>query len=333
MVAFHHLTVDADAGAAHVIAAGDGRPVVLLHGLGGLAEEIMAPLTELSATHRVLAVDRPGYGGSSPQPPDRMAPDAQAAWLAQVIDALDADRPVIVAHSFATAIALHYALACPDRVAGLVLLGPFCRPTPPEARPLLRMASMRRLGRPLRWALPQVAPLIAGPMLTATFAPDDVPAHMHRLPFATVAQPGAVLAMAAELLGFNDAMERAADRLHEIACPIVVIGGDGDRIAPFADHGEWLRERLPDCTMVRFRETGHMIHHVRPSAVAHAVDRVLRADRRVGDLHALRRGFATWTRALRPSGRRRDRTSESRPRSEPGAFDSNPPPPSRIART
>lgn len=299
MTSPRHLTIDLPDGAAHVLEAGSGPPVVLLHGVSGLAEEIMAPLLELSGGHRLLAIDRPGYGGSAPQPADRMAPDRQAEWLAAVLDALAVDRPVIVAHSFASSIALCLALARPDRLAGLVLLGPFCRPTPPSARPLLRVASKRMLGWPVRWALPQVAPFLAARSLAATFAPDPVPDHVLRLPFAVAVQPDAVMAMAAELNGFNAVMETVADRLHEIACPAVVIAGDCDRIAPFDHHVDWLVARMAHCTTVRVEGRGHMIHHVRPTAVVHAVERVLRADRRLIDLRPLRRGLATWTRALR----------------------------------
>lgn len=293
------VTIDLPDGAARVLEAGSGPPVVLLHGLSSLAEEIMAPLLDLSGGHRLLAIDRPGYGGSAPQPADRMAPDRQAEWLADVLDALAVERPVIVAHSFASSIALCLALSRPDRIAGLVLLGPFCRPTPPSARPLLRVASRRRLGWPVRWALPQVAPFLAARSLAATFAPDPVPDHVLQLPFAVAVQPGAVMAMAAELNGFNPAMEAAAERLHEIACPTVVIAGDCDRIAPFEHHGDWLTARLAHCTTVRVEGRGHMVHHVRPTAVLHAVERVEQADRRVIDLRPLRRGLATWTRALR----------------------------------
>ncbi|RAI45522.1 alpha/beta fold hydrolase [Rhodoplanes roseus] len=270
----HHLTVAAEGGAAHVIVSGAGAPVLLLHGLGGLAEEVMAPLVNPGEGHRLLAIDRPGYGGSEPQPACRMGPDRQADWLACVIARLDIGAPVVVAHSFGAAVGLWLAHRHPDCVKGLVLVAPFCRPTRPARMPLLRLAAMERLGRPLRWALPQLAPLIAGRKLAAAFAPDAVPPHVKRLPFAVAAQPGAVLAMAAELRGFNAAMADLGERLHEVTCPAVVIGGERDPVAPFDLHGEWLRARLPRCTVLRVADAGHMIHHVRPRTITRAIDRV-----------------------------------------------------------
>jgi pimeloyl-ACP methyl ester carboxylesterase len=75
---------------AHCVELGPAAaPLALLvHGLGGLAEEISAPLEQplLAAGFRVLAVDRPGYGASDPQPANAMGPSAQAAWLARLLE-------------------------------------------------------------------------------------------------------------------------------------------------------------------------------------------------------------------------------------------------------
>ena len=67
-----------------VLEAGQGPPVVLLHGQGGWAGMWLSVITELMKTHRVLAPDLPGLGAS--QVPDG-PPDADRvlAWLGALI--------------------------------------------------------------------------------------------------------------------------------------------------------------------------------------------------------------------------------------------------------
>ncbi|MFD1807175.1 alpha/beta fold hydrolase [Gemmobacter lanyuensis] len=57
-----------DGASVRVIEAGTGAPVLLIHGVGMRAEAWGPQIATLSATHRVLAVDMPGHGESTPCP-------------------------------------------------------------------------------------------------------------------------------------------------------------------------------------------------------------------------------------------------------------------------
>jgi pimeloyl-ACP methyl ester carboxylesterase len=75
---------------------------VLLHGDGSLVEDFATSglMERLAARHRVIALDRPGYGRSE-RPRDRAwTPQAQAALLAQAFVRLGIERPVVVGHSW-----------------------------------------------------------------------------------------------------------------------------------------------------------------------------------------------------------------------------------------
>ncbi|HYC01708.1 MAG TPA: alpha/beta hydrolase [Azospirillaceae bacterium] len=264
--------VTIDGARAHIIEEGEGRPVLLLHGLGGLAQEIVEPLQGLSRWGRVIAVDRPGYGLSDPLPREQMAADQQARWLARLLTRLEAHRPVIVAHSLAASVAISFAMQYPRAVAGLVLLAPFARPTRPAAMPMLRLATAPVVGGAVRTLIvPWLAHLVAPAKLRALCAPDPVPACLERLPVAHAARASALLSMAAELHGFNGAMIPAARALPRLTVPTAIIAGTADRIVPFDRHAYWLSRRMPQAKLEMLPGVGHMPHHCRPEVVMKAV--------------------------------------------------------------
>lgn len=106
----------------HVIEAGDGPPVVLLHGTGEMAL-FLRPLLERLDRVRVIAVDRPGHGLSDPM--DVAAGDYRqvaVAWVDRLLDTLDLHDATLVGNSMGGLWALWYALSRPERVHRLVLL-------------------------------------------------------------------------------------------------------------------------------------------------------------------------------------------------------------------
>lgn len=120
-----------DGGQAHLLEKGAGRPLTLLHGSGVAAGFLLPLLNELEGI-RALAPDLPGSGLSDPIdfPRDRFHESA-VAWLDRLLDALELDSTALLGHSAGGVWALRYALAHPERVERLVLIGP---PTLPKTR-------------------------------------------------------------------------------------------------------------------------------------------------------------------------------------------------------
>jgi pimeloyl-ACP methyl ester carboxylesterase len=112
--------------------SGDGRPVmVFLHeGLGSVAmwRDFPARLCE-AAGLRGLVYSRPGYGRSTPRPPDeKWGPDFMHRQAREVLPALlrelGVERPWLFGHSDGGSIALLHAAAFPDALRGAVVLAP-----------------------------------------------------------------------------------------------------------------------------------------------------------------------------------------------------------------
>jgi len=107
----------------HVIEAGEGPPVVLLHGSSTSSLSLL-PLLEHLEGVRAIAVDRPGFGLSEPAAVPRVRfRDAAIKFLDEVLDELGLETSALAGNSMGGTWALWYALARPERVRRLVLLG------------------------------------------------------------------------------------------------------------------------------------------------------------------------------------------------------------------
>lgn len=111
----------ADGASVHVVERGAGTPVVLIHGSGspGL---FWLPLLDRVDGVRAIAVDRPGFGLSDPVPAGTPTGTA-VGWIERLLDALDLPAAILLGHSMGGLWALRFALAHPERVPGLVLIG------------------------------------------------------------------------------------------------------------------------------------------------------------------------------------------------------------------
>ncbi|MGE5147271.1 MAG: alpha/beta fold hydrolase [Candidatus Eiseniibacteriota bacterium] len=101
--------------------AGQGVPLVLLHGIGASSESWESQLAYFASDYRVVAWDAPGYGGSGDL--DRDTPSAAdfADALDRLLGALGIQRCHLLGHSMGALIAAAYASRHPDWVLSLTL--------------------------------------------------------------------------------------------------------------------------------------------------------------------------------------------------------------------
>jgi pimeloyl-ACP methyl ester carboxylesterase len=108
-------------------AAGEGPPIVLCHGITASRRYVLHGSRALErAGHRVVAYDARGHGESEPAPPGegygypRLVADLERVVAAEVGEG----RFVLAGHSMGAHTAVAYALRHPDRLTGLVAIGP-----------------------------------------------------------------------------------------------------------------------------------------------------------------------------------------------------------------
>jgi pimeloyl-ACP methyl ester carboxylesterase len=106
--------------------AGDGPPVVLLHGLTSTRRYVVMGSSRLErSSHRVVAYDARGHGDSSPAPARDAYTYAELEDdLLAVLDGFGIDRAVLAGASMGAHTAIRLALSAPARVAGLVVITP-----------------------------------------------------------------------------------------------------------------------------------------------------------------------------------------------------------------
>ena len=109
----------------HYLEKGEGPPVVLIHGNVVTAEDFVLSgvFDRVARNHRVIAIDRPGYGYSERPQGSIWTAIEQADLLLEAFYQLGIERPIVVGHSWGTLVAMELALGQPDAVSGLVLLG------------------------------------------------------------------------------------------------------------------------------------------------------------------------------------------------------------------
>ncbi len=130
--------------------AGDGPPLVLVHGLG-LSREMCRPQIErFRSTNRVIAVDVRGAGESGQLANGRDVLARQAADLESLLISLDVRQAVLCGVSYGGVLAQEFAITYPQRLTGLVVVDSF-----PDMR----------LGSPLRRVGLRLSTALAAPML------------------------------------------------------------------------------------------------------------------------------------------------------------------------
>jgi 3-oxoadipate enol-lactonase len=251
---------------------GEGRPLILVHGLGGAAANWAEMVPLLVGRHRLLVPDLPGHAGSTPL--------AAAGTLDPYADRLDRlaelesiEGAAVVGHSLGGLIGLRLAVNYPRRVEALVLTASAgIRSSTREAERYLNLAAILRPTR--RYARHREA-ISRSPLL-----------RMLVFGYFGASDPLAMSNGAVD--GFLSAMDLHTDTatarralvqddprldLERVACPVFLLWGARDNQITAEDAFEYARRLRAPLRMVS--DCGHLLIGERPDACAEAIEEFL----------------------------------------------------------
>ena len=225
-----HRRLDVAGVSTSLLEAGDGPPIVVLHGQGGFAE-IMAPFIRMTADrHRVVLPDLPGMGRSEITS-GALDGGRVTEWLAELIAKTCDQPPTLLGASLGGSVALRFAVAHSAELSRLVLvdsgsLGPF-RPPPGLLFALLRLVrnpdrrAIERLQRQIFRDADRVR-AAAGERLHAL---EDYQLDRARQPSVNAANR--------TLLRQVGTKQVPKEQLRRVDVPVALIWGRHDRVMPF----------------------------------------------------------------------------------------------------
>lgn len=241
-----------------------GPPAVLLHGVGGCADE-WGPCMALLAQHRhVFAPDLVGHGGSD-KPAAPYDLDCYVQFLDCFFAALGLDTVDLAGWSAGGALALAYALARPDRVRRLAVIASAGLGQEVSWRyRLLALPLPVRNPRPLPLALFR---LLERGLYYGARRPDEA---LLLRKYAHMCRPGAVAAFVATLrwgVSLRGQRVTLLSRLPELRAPLLIIWGRHDPILP-VQQAIAAHRAVPGSRLVVVEQCGHMCPLEHPSTIA-----------------------------------------------------------------
>jgi len=264
--------ISIDGARLHFVIKGAGSPVVLIHGNPGSCQDWSRLYTPLSAHYQAVAFDRPGHGHSDRPNHRDITVDVQATILREALDQLKIERPIMVGHSWGSALALSYALQFPRDLSGLVLLAPAAYLSDDGVSFISKLPAMPVIGDLVNFIFtPLIAASLVRSDLKKAFAPDPVPPHYLRSVLSEWTRPKKVKWYAVDDALLNESLPGLSARYPKIRAPLAIVTGDSDLIVPAKENAHRLHESLAGSKLTVLERTGHQIPFSRPDAVVDAI--------------------------------------------------------------
>lgn len=246
---------------------GEGRPLVLISGLGYGLWEWHRMLPGLAEHLQVIVYDNRG-AGQTDKPPGPYNVHMMAADLAGLLDELEVGPAAVLGHSMGGFIAQQLALSRPELVSHLILAstnfgGPNHIPVTPEAL----TAMLDRSGDP-RDVLVRGITIAAAPGF-----PDAQPDVLEEIVAYRLTGPVAPAEYQAQMgvgLGLATAEAAFEGKLHQITQPALILFGEHDRVVPVGN-AELLKRELVNGRVVILPDAGHIFPLETPEAANQAV--------------------------------------------------------------
>jgi pimeloyl-ACP methyl ester carboxylesterase len=255
--------VELPGAAVNYVELGEGEPIVFVHGISGCWQNWLENLPRFARTHRVIALDLPGFG-ASPMPSWRIDMPAYGRLLHDFCEKLGVERATVVGNSMGGFIAVEAVTAAPGRFDRLVLV---------SAAGIINTWNPQLRATVTAWAWKEFGPQLArrGREIVArprsrelVFRPFVRYPRRLREDLLLAQMEGGLT----ESEGFGDALKALIvhdirERLGAISMPTLVVWGLSDQVIPVAAAVSYHR-RIPDSRLEIFERTGHVPQLERP---------------------------------------------------------------------
>lgn len=228
---------------------GEGKPIVLVHGLPGSANDWPEMVEELVGRgYQVTWYDRVGYGHSSRRAPDAaFTMQANADELDALIIAMDLENPALVGWSFGGGVVQSSVAARKAETPFIVLLA--------AVGSSMRIEGKRDTMKAAEWALR--LPVLGGPLAKASISAR----FAEEMPTRWVGNQRSLLLMAGSLDTFRGEMTALTPSdlsPSDITTPTLVIHGTKDKMVPYKI-GVKISEEIEGAELMTLDGIGHMI--------------------------------------------------------------------------
>jgi len=215
----------------HYVVVGEGKPLLLIHGLGASVVTWRDNMSQLAERFRVYSIDLPGHGDSDKPNIDYNA-DWMVEFLRRFIESLGIERLTLVGNSVGGALALMTALAHPNMVSRLILVSSASLGR--EITLWLRLPSLLAVGEAMTGGpMSSTAFMIRKTFYDEKIATPELIGELRR----TNSMPGAreavlkIIRESISLLGVKRQYVRVKD-LNRLEIPILIVWGAEDKIIP-----------------------------------------------------------------------------------------------------
>jgi len=258
----HLRRVDVDGAEVNYVEMGEGPALVLVHGLSGCWQNWLEQIPHFARTHRVLALDLPGFG-DSPMPPWDISIPRYGELLDGFCRVLNVHSSTLVGNSMGGFISAEASIAQPDWVEKLVLVSAAgITHARMRKEPAAVVARMAAAAAPLAVRL-QASSLRRPRLRWAAFRGVFHAPHRMRPELLWEQYTGAI-----DAPGFADALRTLigydfTDRLEDVEDPTLIVWGRNDRVVPSTDATGYAKH-LRNSRVVIFDRCGHCPQLERP---------------------------------------------------------------------
>jgi pimeloyl-ACP methyl ester carboxylesterase len=253
----------------------DGAAIVLCHGMLGDVAMWDAWAQALRPRYRVIRFDWPGHGLTRAPSSYRHTVQGGCALLRELLHLWDVEAPIIGGQSLGADIAWRYALAEPERVAGLILVNASGWPDSRLGYKAAAMAWRALKSRRLRRLLGALEP---GPFvyLTSwmTFFPSRPPTSVVHRYRDLLLHPLHRCALGELLSGWDERPPATRASLRTLRAPVLVLHGAADLAVPAA-HARAFASAIDGAELHVLAGAGHLLPMTHPAKTVALVERWL----------------------------------------------------------